>query len=350
MKRKLILIMIVALVLVLAGNRIWRSSKRPQTKSISQLQTERGVPVSFYTAARGDISRSVELTGTVQGIAQADLISRITERVARVYVAAGQSVTSGQLLLTFDTSSPMAQFRQAKAALGDAEKNASRMKALLEKGAISRQVMEQAESGLEIAKANFEAARSLVEITSPIRGVVTSVNVYEDETVSAGTVLCTVARFDSVKVVVDASQTELKELKAGNRVFISAAREEKVPGEVSTISSSANPETRTFRVEIEADNAARLLKPGSFVTAEILTQYEADVLIVPLRCILSREGEQAVFVITEEERAELRPVTVGIINEKSAEILEGLLEGERVVLRGHELLSGGEKLKLLEGN
>jgi RND family efflux transporter MFP subunit len=348
MKRRLFFIILAVLLFVLIGNRVWRSSRQPDTKSISQLQMERGIPVEVHTVSTGEVSEFVELSGTVQGIAQSDLISRITERVARVNVSTGQRVRKGQVLIAFDTSSPMAQYRQAKAALADAERNSSRMKALFEEGAVSRQVFEQAESGLEIARANFQAASSLVEITSPISGVVTSVNVHEGQIVHTGSVVCTVARVDSVKIVADAGQTELRGLRVGNRVLIAGSQETKIPGYVYSVSSSANPETRTFRVEMVADNSSGFLKPGSFVTAEILTLHKENVLTVPSLCITEAEGETKVFVVTEDDRAELRPVSVGITSERSAEILEGLREGERIVKRGQEPLKGGEKLKVLE--
>ncbi len=348
MKRRLFFVILVVLLFVLIGNRVWRSSRKPDTKSISQLQEERGVPVEVHTVTRGEISESIDLSGTVQGIAQSDLISRITERVARVNVIAGQRVNKGQVLVAFDTSSPMAQYRQAKAALADAERNASRMKALFEEGAVSKQMFEQAESGLEIARANFQAASSLVEITSPISGVVTSVNVHEDQVVPTGSVVCTVARVDSVKIVADASRTELKGLKEGNRVFIGGAGQTRIPGYVSIVSSSANPQTRTFRVEMVADNGSGSLKPGSFVTAEVLTVRKENVLVIPAMCLTGSEGQTKVFVVVENDRAESRPVKVGITGERSAEILEGLREGERVVKRGHEPLAGGEKLKIVE--
>ncbi|KPJ60908.1 MAG: hypothetical protein AMJ46_04245 [Latescibacteria bacterium DG_63] len=348
MKRRLIYIVLAVLLVALVGNRVWRSSKRVETKSISQLQAEKGVPVSIHTVSRGEITEFVELSGTVHGIAQSDLISRITERVERVQVHAGEKVEKGQVLVVFDTGSPMAQYRQAKAALGDAERNSSRMKALFEKGAVSKQMLEQAESGLEIARANFEAASSLVRITSPITGVVTSLNVYEDEVVSVGSVLCTVARVDSVKIVASAGQTELRGLERGNQVSIAASQGARVSGRVSSISSSADPQTRTFRVEIVADNSSGYLKPGAFVTGKIRTAHEENTVVIPLTCISSHEVKPTVFVVTENDYAELRPVRIGITNERSAEILDGLREGEHVILRGHELLAGGEKLKIIE--
>jgi RND family efflux transporter MFP subunit len=348
MKRRLLVVLLVVVLFILIGNRVWRSSKRPDAKSISQLQSERGVPVVVYTANRGEISESVELPGTVQGIAQSTLISRITERVTRVHVAVGQKVRKGEILVALDVGSPMAQYRQAKAALGDAEKNLSRMKALFEEGAISRQMFEQAESGLEIARANFEAASALVEIVSPIAGVVTSVNVHEGEVVHTGSVVCTVARADSVKIVADVSPSELEGLEAGDPAMIEETEKEKIPGQVYSISSSADPHTRTFRVELIAANRSGSLKPGSFVTAKVLTSYKNNALVIPLESISSSEAGPGVFLITDSDRSELRPVRIGITNDKFAEILDGIEEGDRVIRRGHELLTGGEKLKIVE--
>ncbi len=359
-KRGIIAIVVIAALLVLVvANRIWQRARRPVTKSITELQSERGIPVAVDTVGLGDISESIELIGTVHGIVQSDLVSKITERVVRVSASAGERVKEGQVLVVFDTSNPMAQYRQAKAALENAEKDYARMKALLEQGAISEQMFERTESGLEVAQANFEAARSMVEIVSPIEGVVTTVNAHEGETVPAGNVVCTVARVDRIKVVVKASETEIQKLSVGALAAINAkeasnaetnntARSGQVIGHVSTISSSADPETRTFRVEVVADNTAGALRPGSFVTVAVQTANMDNVLTVPSFSIVTREGKQGVFVARDDGTAEFRHVKAGVVNSRATEVRDGLTEGERIVIRGYELLRGGETLNIIE--
>jgi membrane fusion protein (multidrug efflux system) len=348
MRRRLIIVVIIAIVAALVGNRMWQQGKRSASKSIAELQSEKGIPVSVEPVRRGEISESVGLTGTVEGIVQSDLVSRITERVVSVRVSQGQQVKEGQLLVQFDTTNPMAQYRQAKAALEDTEKDFVRMKALLEQGAISEQMFEKARTGLEVARANFEAASSVVDITAPIDGVVTSVNVREGEVVPIGKVICTVAKINKAKVVVTASESELVKLTKGAQATISSADGRAVTGTVSSISSSADPATRTFRVEITADNDSRTLRPGSFATVVVRTGHKKDALLVPSRCVLDRQGKRVVFVVAKDNTAQLRQVSVGIANQESLEIMEGLAQGDLVITEGHERLKGGEKLNVLK--
>ena len=348
MRKRLIVVVIIAVIAALVANRMWQQSKRPAGKSIAQLQSEKGIPVSVEPVRRGEISESVELTGTVEGIVQSDLISRITERVVSVKVSQGQRVKEGQLLVRFDTTNPMAQYHQAKAALEDAEKDFGRMKALLEQGAISEQMFEKTRMGLEVARANFKAASSVVDITAPIDGLVTSVNVREGEVVPVGKIICTVAKVNKAKVVVTASESELVKLTKGAQATISSPDGQAVTGTVSSISSSADPVTRNFRVEITADNDSRLLKPGSFATVTVRTGHKKDTLLVPSRAVLNRQGKQVVFVVTKDNTAQLRQITTGIVNQESIEILDGLAEADAVLTDGQELLKGGEKLNILK--
>lgn len=347
-KRTITVLVIVAVLAVVIGNRFWQQARRPATKSIAELQSEHGIPVSIDTVAVGSISESIELTGTVQGIVQSDLISKTTERVVRVGASVGQRVSKGQVLVVFDTSNPMAQYRQAKAALDDAEKDFARMQALLEQGAISEQMFEKTQTGLEVARANFEAARSIVEVISPIDGVVTSVNVTEGETVGIGMVVCTVARYDRVKVIVQASEADLQQLSAGAVAFVRTSDGGEVPGTVSMMSSSADPGTRTFRVEVTADNTSRVLKPGSFATVAVQAAHKKEAVVVPSSCIVTRDGRLSVFVVSADGNAELRRVTTGLFNSETVEILDGLKPGERIVVSGYELLRGGETVKIVE--
>jgi len=347
-RNTIIVVVVVAVFVLVVANRFWQQSRRPATKSIAELQSEKGIPVSVDTVGLGSISESLELTGTVQGIVQSDLFSKTTERVVRVGASVGQRVSKGQVLVAFDTSNPMAQYRQAKAALDDAEKDFSRMEALLEQGAISEQMFEKTQTGLEVARANFEAARSIVEVISPIDGVVTSVNVTEGETVAIGSVVCTVSRYDRVKVVVKASEADLQELSAGALALVRTAEGGEVPGTVSMISSSADPDTRTFRVEVTADNTSRALRPGSFATVAVQAAHKKDTLVVPSHSIVTRDGKQSVFVVDANGMAELRHVTVGLVNSRSTEVVDGLKPGERIVTKGYELLRGGETLNIVE--
>lgn len=348
MRKRVIIIVIIAIIAVLVANRMWQQSKRPASKSIAELQSEKGIPVSVEPVRRGEITESVQLTGTVEGIVQSDLISRVTERVVRVPVSQGQQVRKGQLLVEFDTTNPMAQYHQAKAALDDADKDFGRMKALLEQGAVSEQMFEKTRMGLEVARANFEAASSVVRITAPIDGVVTSLNVREGEVVPAGKVVCTVARLNKAKVVVAASESEILGVTKGAQATISASDGETVTGFVSSISSSADPITRTFRVEITAGNDSRTLKPGSFSTVTVRTGYKKDALLVPPRAVLDWQGKRVVFVAAQDSTAQLRAITVGIVNQESMEVLSGLAENDLIIIEGHERLKGGEKLNILK--
>ncbi|MFH0778427.1 MAG: efflux RND transporter periplasmic adaptor subunit [Candidatus Eisenbacteria bacterium] len=343
----LILVAVLVVIALLVGNRMWQQARKPVSQSISELQSQKGIPVSIDTVGLGNVSESLQLTGTVLGIAQSDLISKIAERVVRVHANVGESVKKGAILVVFDTSNPMAQYRQAKTALDNAERDFARMKALLEQGAISRQMFDQTESGLEVARANFEAARSMVEITAPIDGVVTAMNVHEGEVVPAGHAVCTVARVDRVKVIAQASEVEVRKLSVGAASVIRASEGREIAGTVSSISSSADPGTRTFRVEVTADNSQGHLRAGAFATVTVQTANRQNVLVVPVHCVITREGRQAVFVASDDGTAQLRRVKTGVTNSQHTEILEGLKQGDRIVIKGYELLKGGEKISVV---
>jgi RND family efflux transporter MFP subunit len=157
-----------------------------------------------------------------------------------------------------------------------------------------------------------------------------------------------VAKLNKAKVVVAASESEILGVTKGAQAAISASDGKTVTGFVSSISSSADPVTRTFRVEITADNDSRTLKPGSFSTVTVRTGYKKDALLVPSRAVLDRQGKRVVFLAAQDSTAQLRSITVGIINQESMEVLSGLAENDLIIIEGHERLKGGEKLNILK--
>ena len=112
------------------------------------------------------------------------------------------------------------------------------------------------------------------------------------------------------------------------------------------LSPAMDPQTHTFRAEVDVDNARRLLRPGMFVEAAIIVERRTGVSVVPRDAVTDRAGRTVVFVI-DGQRAVRRNVSLGLGDDDQVEVREGVESGERIVVRGLETLTDGTRVRVV---
>jgi RND family efflux transporter MFP subunit len=116
---------------------------------------------------------------------------------------------------------------------------------------------------------------------------------------------------------------------------------------VTAIDPTIDPQTRTFTVVFEVANDKLILRPGMFVKADIVIENHDSAVIIPKTALQTRDNQPVAFVV-QGASAELREVSTGIETREEVEILEGLTEGERLVVKGHETLRDKSKVRVTE--
>ncbi len=220
--------------------------------------------------------------------------------------------------------------------LEDAQKDYELL--LIESGGKREEVMAssknltQSEIDVKIARMELEKTR----ILAPFSGIVTDIKVSPNENVSAGRELFTLVDISRIKVKAKVLESEIGKMKVGREVDVRfAAYPGKVfKGIVDAISPVVNAEDKTCAVHIAVGNPAEEIKPGMHAEVEIAAEVHADSLIVPQDAVLTRGGRKLVFVV-EDGLAKWRYVEIGVENERFAEILNGVTEGEMVIVEGH---------------
>jgi RND family efflux transporter MFP subunit len=109
---------------------------------------------------------------------------------------------------------------------------------------------------------------------------------------------------------------------------------------VTRVASAADPQTRTFTVEVSVPNLEQRLQPGAFAKAKFVIESSQAALRVPQSSLLSQEGVYSLFVV-KNDTAYARTVTLGLKNETMIEVLTGVQSGEEVVSLGQGFLSNG---------
>lgn len=240
-------------------------------------------------------------------------------------------------------------YEQAKAALDD----------LL--AGPDEQEIEQARLQVEQAQASLEQARLQLEqatLIAPFDGVVTSLNATPGETVSGEVV--TVSDLSTLEVEINLDETDIAQVAVGQkaRVYLDAFPDAELEGEVVYVALSAEVESGVvlYPVRVRLAPTDLPIRPGMTADVEIITAAKEDVLLVPLRALQNANGQYFVLRRTGTPAAETgqgarqRPlaglgvervvVTVGASNGTWAEVVDGLEEGDVVVVMSQSTEEG----------
>ncbi|NIR63568.1 MAG: efflux RND transporter periplasmic adaptor subunit, partial [candidate division Zixibacteria bacterium] len=245
----------------------------------------------------GSLVVSKKYSGTIRGLEQAELAAKIAETVEKVNVGEGRKVQSGDVLIELDEGGPSSQFHQAQAVYENAKKLLTKYRNLYAEGAVSENDLNRVETDFEVARANFQAAKELVYIVSPINGEVTALNVNEGDQVYIGQHLATVGRRDSVRVEVGLDPDDIDYVAPGDKAILNMRGKngKSVPGKIKDVATSADPETRAFSVEIVASNKEGILKVGGLATVDIALYEIEKALLVPIEAVRILRGIPQVF-------------------------------------------------------
>lgn len=189
-------------------------------------------------------------------------------------------------------------------------------------------------------------ARSSWTITSPIAGVLRSLDVREGMTLSAGALLARINGLENVWLEVAVPEAQVAQLAVGQKVEarLPAFKGESLEGSIEAVLTQANLDSRTVRVRIELPNPDLRLHPG--MTAHVTLSRDQDsALMVPAEALI-RTGRRTLVMLAEGE-GQFRPVEVQPGREagNKTEVLSGLHEGQQVVVSGQFLLDSEASLR-----
>ena len=217
---------------------------------------------------------------------------------------------------------------------------------------------QSAKAELEAAEANLKTAKlnlGFTRITSPITGIAGIANAQVGNLLSPSmtTDLTTVSTVDPIKVYFNISEREY--LKVANAAAASGKKPEQValqlilvdgslyphPGKVSVLNRQVDAGTGTFKVAALFANPDNLLRPGQYGKVRATMSVEKGALLVPQRAVTEIQGKYLVAVVGADDKADIRPVTVGERIGSEWIISKGLQPGEQVVAEGTQKVRPG---------
>jgi len=310
--------------------------------------TRNVVSVKARVVERSDLELSRTYTGSLVGEKQAFIYAKLAEAVEKVHVAEGDRVTKDQVLVSLDKYGSSSRYNEVLSLYRNSEKNERKMAYLYEEGAISESQYDAARTEFEVNQANFEAVSRLVDVRTPIAGVVTSVGVSEGEFVGAGQRLATVATTERLKVRFGVNAEEIGAFTVGAQVAVRAdVGKASARGTISAVASSADPATRAFDVEAVFDNGDGRFRPGMFVRIQHIQDRLERQIVVPRRSILDVENVLIAYIVVDG-KAVRREVSLGPDADGSVVIRSGLNAGDTLVTLGQAYLDDGFEVNITE--
>jgi len=338
------------------------------------------VEVNVVTVTPQTIPVENSFVAQVESAHQVEIVARVNGFLEKILYKEGDVVKQGQKMFLMDQKPFVAQVEAMRGALANnkaqlwtAQANLNRIRPLAKLDAASKSDLDNAigsvqsaEAAVHQAKARLEQAEldlSYTVIKSPVTGVSGDSKAREGAylSVGPGSNLSYVAQLDPVWVNFSISQNQLAKnraevadgrlIPAPNheytvQVYLSDGKPYPHIGKVSFIDPTFNRETGTFLIKAELSNPDALLRPGMFVKAVLQGAQRPNALTVPQRAVQQTSNGHVVFVVSNEGKAEVRPVVVGVWVGQDWVVEKGLNPGEQVITDGFMRLAPGMPVKV----
>ena len=296
---------------------------------------------------RREIESAVVLRGRTQLSRQVEVMAETNGRVISEPLESGSTVAQGDVLCELDPGTRRASLAEAKARLAEAEINFTAASELREGGFAAQTRVVSAEAAVRSAEAAVEAARAeldRLQIRAPFDGVLEDDTAERGSLLSPGAPCARVLRLDPIKLIGFAAETQIDRLERGALAGARLSNGEELVGRVSFVSRSADPNTRTFRVEVTAPNPDLRIRDGMSADILIAAQATRGHLLPGSALTLNDAGQLGLRVLAEDERVGFKPVTV-LRDSPQGFWVAGLPETVDVIVVGHEYVREGARVE-----
>ena len=316
------------------------------------LMTQKVVEVKTYTVGKGAIHSLISVPGKIDSKRIIKVSARAGGQLTKLTVKEGDAIKKGQILAQLDDSEAKSNIKRAQARLMSIEeevaltsKTQERLQRALDVGAVSRQMVEDAEANWKTASAkqsvieeelkSAELKLDRLKIRGPFDGVITAVFAQEGQWVSQSENLFTLVDMNQRVVTISVDASDSTSLSVGQTVvlrsgaFSGAEWSESIVkiGSATKSENSAN----VIKVTASLSKDAPDLRVGQQVDAEIRTNSKTDAMLLPYDVIFNHNGQQTVAII-ENSKIVFVPIETGIESFTRIEVISGLRDGQQVVV------------------
>lgn len=310
------------------------------------------VKVKVMTVVSSVRNEAVRFSGTVQEENGSSLSFPLMGRVKSVKVDLGSRVRQGQLLATLDEVSMQNTYQAAKAALKQAEDVYQRMKELHEKGSLAEMKWVEVQSKLQQAQSMEAVARKNLtdcQLYAPFSGVIAEKSLEVGQNVVPGVQVMKLVSDDRLKVRISVPETEIARVARGQKAVIEAPvlNGTKAEGVVTEKGVQANPLSRSYEVNVGIQTKNTGLLPGMVTEVWLQDADKSQACVLPANVLqLDEHNNYFVWLKGEDGKASKRVVACGKFTATGVTVVNGLNEGDEVIVEGQQKVCEGTPLAL----
>ncbi len=350
---------LVALALVLIvglwiGSGFWSEHKGPPPQtSTSTAPSAPGQPPSVQVQAlqASSVAQVLHLMGVTAPKRQVDVPAQTKGTVAALEASTGALVEEGQLLARIDMGDRTSRLREAQALLEQRETEYQAATQLSRKNLQSATELTRSQTLLDSAKASLEAIRLDIrrtEVRAPFAGVVEQRFVQLGDYLDIGHKAFRLLDLSKLKVKGQVAEREVSRVRLGMPADLAFIDGQRLRGEITFISRASDSATRTFMVEVTADNPGLSISAGMTAKISLKLGDRRGHRLSPAVLTLDDEGRVGVKVIDDNATVRFIPVEL-IADSPEGMWLGGLPERVELITVGHEFVSAGQRVTVSRG-
>jgi membrane fusion protein, multidrug efflux system len=316
-------------------------------------------PVTTEMIIQKDVPIYIESFGTLSSVQDVDIKAQITGQIKDVHFNDGDYISAGSPLYTIDPNEYKAQLDKAQASLAQSLADLKlkldtleRNKSLMKRDLISKQDFETLQTDLLSAQARVDLDKAQLElaninlgycyIVSPLNGIASKGLVDPGNIIIAndGPVLVNIKSIDSVNVDFTLSEKELSRVRDAMTKGVLSVEirpegdKDSYDGTLIFIDNTVDNMTGTIFVRASVDNMERKLWVGQFVTVRLILSTQKDAVLVPSAAVKIGQKGHYLFVLTDENKADLRNIKIGIKQGEYFIAEQGVKSGEKAITSG----------------
>lgn len=310
--------------------------------STIQIEPEREVPDTFNLPAVVEPNRITTLASEISG------------RVEKIFCKKGDFVSTNDVLCQLNDDLLMPQKKTAAAQLERDRLELERMKDLVQKQATAQRDLDDAATRMMVSEAALEQITATLDrckIHAPSDGFINDLTIELGEYIDPGVAVVQLVDTTTIKVVIQLPEKDVPFFNVGQSVEILVtlldAQEEVYSGIITFISETADPQTRSTRVEVSLSNPDNTFHSGQIVLTRLTRRIFHNTIFIPLRAVIPMESSKAVYVV-ENDQAVRKEVKLGVIKGDRVQILKGLHAGDQLIVEGHRFLAPGQAVFVIQ--
>jgi membrane fusion protein, multidrug efflux system len=346
----IVIVLVLSLIILISGIKA-KATRLEEENKASAKQTV-SVQVVTLTVEPREFAEKLDLPAAVESFETLWVKSEVSGQVMSIPVKEGQMVEKGQVLAELDNRDYTSRLERVEANYKLAVIEHDRMAELYKKNSAAANEMDRLEAQLKDLEAQRREAKLALErtkIIAPISGRLNEIEAKVGDSMGVDKPVAQILQIGDVKINVGIPESDVSavmDIKEAD-IVIDALDKLKVKGRKLFLSRQPGDMARLYSLELIVDNRDGRILPGMFAKVEVVKKVFKDTLAIPLYAVISQENKNFVYV-ENNNKAEKRPVELGILNGWMIQVKSGLKPGDKVIIVGHRQVDDGQAVNVIK--